>query len=197
MTEREIKIKNITDKYKNCPVKAPIVSHRGKPHTTVDFRGFTEAEKRQRDEYFMSCALELARLAAEEGEVPVGAVVLHGNEILSAEYNGREAFKNALYHAETAAIGKACQTLGGWRLPGCELFVSLEPCIMCAGAIVQSRLPRVVFAAADEKAGFFGGVADAANLPLNHKPVIEKGVLEEEAKEIIQTFFNAKRNKNT
>lgn len=197
MTERDNKIKAIADRYGSCPTPSPAVSRRGKPHTTVDLRPLSPEERLRRDEYFMSCALELARLAAEEGEVPVGAVIVRGNEILAADCNGRETYKNALYHAETAAIGKACHTLGGWRLPGCELFVTLEPCIMCAGAVIQSRLPRIVFALEDERFGFFGSVADAAELPLNHKPMIEKGVLREESREILQSFFNSKRNKNT
>lgn len=195
MTDREKRISEVVGKYASCPYKSPAVARWGKPHTTVDFKGISPEERLKRDEFYMSCAMELASLAAEDGEVPVGAVVVRGDEIISADFNGREVLKNALYHAETAAIGKACQKMGGWRLPGCELFVTLEPCIMCAGAIVQARMPRVVFAVSDEKAGFFGGVCDASSMPLNHKPTLEVGVLEAEARELLQSFFKKKRIK--
>ena len=192
---REERIEEIIAPYKSCPYKAPKVGRRGKPHTTVDYSGISESEKLARDEFYMSCALELAREALLWGEVPVGAVIVRGDEIISADFNGRETEKNALYHAETTAVGKACANMGGWRLPGCELYVTLEPCIMCAGAIVSARVPRVVFGAEDPKAGFFGGVADAREMPLNHKPVVTSGVCRDESAALLQEFFGRKREK--
>lgn len=194
MTNREDIITSVTDRYAVCPYKAPKTARRGKPHTTVDFSGIGQDEIRLRDEFYMRCAMELAERAAEMGEIPVGAVIVCGDKIIAAEFNGRETEKNALYHAECMAIDKACRTLGGWRLPGCELFVTLEPCIMCAGGVISSRLPRVVYGAADPKAGFFGSVADAAALPLNHKPKVISGILEAECAEILKKFFEKKRN---
>ena len=193
MSCRENIISEIISRYACCPYPAPKTARRGKPHTTVDLSGLSDEDKRLRDEFYMSCALELARASAEFGEVPVGALVVRGSDIIAADFNGRESEKNALYHAETAVIGKACEALGGWRLPGCELFVTLEPCIMCAGAIVSSRMPRVVFAADDAKAGFFGSVADVNALPLNHKPNVTQGVLADESIRLLSEFFKAKR----
>ena len=172
---------------------SPTVSRRGKPHTTVDFSRMTADGIARRDGYFMDVALRLAEAALEAGEVPVGALVVRGNEIISADYNGRESEKNALYHAECAAIEKACRALGGWRLPGCELFVTLEPCIMCAGAVVSARVPRVVFGARDERAGFFGSAADARDFGLNHTPTVTSGVREAEALALMKRFFEGKR----
>ena len=194
MSDRERKIKDIIEKYAACPYKAPKTARRGKPSTTVDFSGISKDEVRLRDEFYMRCALELARASLEYGEVPVGALIVRGEEIIAADFNGRESLKNALYHAETAAVGKACDALGGWRLPGCELYVTLEPCIMCAGAIISARVPRVVFGATDAKAGFFGSVADAVAFPLNHKPHVTGGVLSAETAEILTEFFEKKRN---
>ncbi|MBR6807142.1 MAG: nucleoside deaminase [Clostridia bacterium] len=141
----------------------------------------------------MSCAIELGRCAASVGEIPVGALIVCGGEIIAADFNGRETEKNALYHAECAVIDKACRALGGWRLPGCELYVTLEPCIMCAGGVISSRLPRVIFGSNDPKGGFFGSVADATAFGLNHKPVITKGILERECGELLREFFQRKR----
>ncbi len=191
--DREKIISEIISKYKDCPYPAPAVHRRGKPHTTVDFAGISEEVKSLRDEFYMSCALELAEASLSFGEVPVGAVMVRGDRIISADFNGRESEKNALYHAEVAVIGKTCREMGGWRLPGCELFVTLEPCIMCTGAIFQARVPRLVFGAADPKAGFFGGIADACEMPLNHKMNVTSGVLAEEAKKLLEDFFGKKR----
>lgn len=191
--DRQTLIKEIIKKYESCPYPAPKVQRRGKPHTTVDFSGIDAETKRLRDEFYMRCALELASLAAERDEVPVGALVVMGERILSADFNGRETEKDALYHAEVSVIHGACRTLGGWRLPGCELFVTLEPCIMCAGAVISSRLPRVVFGAADAKAGAMGGVFDANELPLNHKAAVTAGILKEESEEMLRRFFEGRR----
>ena len=151
------------------------------------------------DEYFMRKALELAKESALEGEVPVGAVVVKDGEIVGTGRNRREIGKNALYHAELEAIDNACKRLGGWRLWQCDLFVTLEPCPMCAGAIINSRIKKVVFGARDSKAGSFGSVADFNELPYNHKPEIISGVLENECSEILSLFFAElrQRKKNT
>lgn len=145
------------------------------------------------DEVFMREALHLAREAAAEGEVPVGAVVVKNGEIVARGRNRRETAKNALSHAELEAIGGACRALGGWRLWECELFVTLEPCPMCAGAAINSRLRRVVFGARDPKAGSCGSVTDLFALPYNHRPQLVGGVLEEECSALLTEFFKKLR----
>lgn len=137
----------------------------------------------------MRVALEEARIAALEGEVPVGAVVVKNGEIISQAHNRRERDKNALAHAEVLAIDAACKALGGWRLWECELFITLEPCPMCSGAIINSRLKRVVYGANDTKAGCCGSVVDLFSFPFNHVPKIESGLLQNECKEELQNFF--------
>ena len=131
------------------------------------------------DEQLMQAALEEARTAAALGEVPVGAVVAKDGEIIARAHNLRESGKNAIYHAELLAIDAACKALGGWRLWQCELFVTLEPCPMCSGAIINSRLKRVVYGARDPKAGCCGSLTDLFALPFNHHPVMEQGLLED------------------
>ena len=148
-----------------------------------------------RDEKFMLRALELARASALEGEVPVGAVVVRGDEIVGEGRNRREAGKNALYHAELEAIDNACKALGGWRLWQCDLYVTLEPCPMCAGAIINARIVRVIFGAYDKKAGSFGSVTDLSALPYNHKPEICGGFMEEQCARELSDFFLRLRNK--
>ena len=147
------------------------------------------------DEKFMRRALELARLAASLGEVPVGAVIVKNGKIIAEGYNRREADKNATAHAELIAIDKACRALGGWRLFDCELYVTLEPCPMCAGAIVNSRIKRVVCAAKDPRAGAFGSLLNLNFYPLNHKPVIEFGLFGDESAELLRSFFGRLRKK--
>lgn len=137
----------------------------------------------------MQLALAEARAAAGEGEVPVGAVVARRGELVAAAHNRREGDKNALCHAELLAIGAACKALGGWRLWECELFVTLEPCPMCAGAIINSRIRRVVYAARDAKAGCCGSVLDLFGQPFNHRPSVEQGLLEEESAALLAEFF--------
>lgn len=141
------------------------------------------------DYEWMGAALEEARKAAELGEVPVGAVIVRRGEIVAAAHNTRETQRNATHHAELLAIDAACKALGGWRLWECELFVTLEPFPMCAGAIINSRLRRVVYGAADTKAGCCGSVTDLFALPFNHHPVVEKGLRAEEAGELLAGFF--------
>lgn len=143
----------------------------------------------------MQAALEEARLAFEAGEVPVGAVIAKDGEIISRAHNLRETGKNALYHAELMAIDQACRALGGWRLWQCELFVTLEPCPMCSGAIINSRLRRIVYAASDPKAGCCGSLTDLFSLPFNHHPVIEHGLMESESQQLLQQFFASLRQK--
>ncbi len=140
-------------------------------------------------------ARALAREAAEEGEVPIGCVVVKDGEIIGRGRNKREVLKNALCHAEIMAIHQACETLGGWRLPGCELYVTLEPCPMCAGAIINARIEKVYFGAYDPKAGSCGSVTNLFDLPYNHKPALEAGVLEEECAGILKEFFRDLREK--
>lgn len=141
------------------------------------------------DEKIMKKAIELAKISGDDGEVPVGAVVTKNGEIVATGRNRREIGKNALYHAELEAIDSACKALGGWRLWQCELYVTLEPCPMCAGAIINSRIKRVVFGASDSKAGSFGSVVDFNNLPYNHKPEIVSGVLKDECSSLLSDFF--------
>ena len=143
----------------------------------------------------MQLALQQAQLAADMEEVPVGAVVALNGEPIAMAHNTRETEKNATHHAELLAISRACEKLGGWRLWQCELFVTLEPCPMCSGAIINSRLRRVVYGAADPKAGCCGGLTDLFALPFNHHPVIEKGLCEEQATALMHQFFERLRQK--
>ncbi len=145
------------------------------------------------DSEYMLEALALAREAAEAGEVPVGCVVVCDGAIVGRGRNRREEGRNALCHAEIEAINQACRSLGGWRLWQCTLYVTLEPCPMCAGAILQARIPRVVFGARDEKFGACGSVCDLFSMDFNHHPKMEGGVLEEEAKSLMQDFFRELR----
>lgn len=147
------------------------------------------------DTELMRLALAEAEKAFALGEVPVGAVVAKDGEVVAAAHNTRETEKNATHHAELLAIDRACRALGGWRLWQCDLFVTLEPCPMCAGAIVNSRIRRVVYGAKDEKAGCCGSVTDLFALPFNHKPAVEGGLLENESRALLQKFFERLREK--
>ena len=141
------------------------------------------------DKDFMEMALELAKEAAAEGEVPVGCVIVRGGQVVGRGRNRRETGKTALGHAEIEAISQACTALGGWRLWECTLYVTLEPCPMCAGAIVNARIPRVVFGASDAKCGACGSVCDIFSMDFNHHPAVTGGVCAEEATELLQQFF--------
>ncbi len=141
------------------------------------------------DAVFMEEALALAREAAAEGEVPVGCVIVRGDRIVGRGRNRRETAKTALGHAEIEAIADACHTLGGWRLWDCTLYVTLEPCPMCAGAIINARIPRVVYGAADRKAGSCGSVCDLFAMDYNHHPQVVAGVREEECASLLKEFF--------
>lgn len=142
---------------------------------------------------FMRAAIELAKESEKQGEVPVGAVVVKNGTIVGTGKNRRETGKNALYHAEMEAINNACKSLGGWRLWNCDLYVTLEPCPMCAGAIINSRIRRVYFGAYDNKAGSFGSVANFNMLPYNHKPEIYGGIMEDECSQMLTDFFKTLR----
>lgn len=148
------------------------------------------------DAFFMREAIKEAMLAEKEGEVPIGAVIVRNGEIIARAHNERETLKDATRHAEITAIERACAVLHGWRLIGCDLYVTLEPCPMCAGACVNSRLVRVIYGAPDLRAGAFGSVIDLNSFPLNHKPEIVGGVLADECLLPIRSFFIRKRNKN-
>ena len=147
------------------------------------------------NEKFMRRCLQLAEIASAEGEVPVGAVVVCDGEIVGEGRNRREYGKNALYHAEIEAIDNACKTLGGWRLFKCDLYVTLEPCPMCAGAIINSRIKNLYFGAYDKKAGSFGSIIDFNDLGYNHKPSVFSGILEQECSELLTEFFKNLRNR--
>ena len=147
------------------------------------------------DEKFMREAIKLALLAAEHDEVPVGAVAVRDGEIIASAFNTREESKCATHHAEILAIEAACRALGGWRLPGVTLYVTMEPCVMCAGAIINARIERVVYGARDHRFGAFGSALDVNAVGLNHRPEIVGGVLGDECADILSTYFKNKRKK--
>ena len=148
------------------------------------------------DEIYMREALKLAAEAAERDEVPVGAIAVRDGKIIARASNTREESKCATHHAEILAIEEACRALGGWRLPGVTLYVTMEPCAMCAGAIINARIPRVVYGAPDMRFGAFGSLIDLSEVPLNHKPEVARGVLGDEAANILSAYFRAKRKKS-
>lgn len=141
------------------------------------------------DRDFMQEALRLATEAAQDGEVPVGCVIVRAGEIVGRGRNRREKGKSALAHAELEAIAQACATLGGWRLWECTLYVTLEPCPMCAGAIVNARIPRVVYGASDAKCGAVRSVCSLFSMDFNHHPTVEAGLMQEESAALLQEFF--------
>ena len=145
------------------------------------------------DIQFMEAALELALEAAADGEVPVGCVIVRRGEIVGRGRNRREGDKSALAHAELEAIADACRNLGGWRLWECTLYVTLEPCPMCAGAIINARIPRVVYGAGDAKCGAVRSVCSMFSMEFNHHPEVEAGVLETECAQLLTEFFKKLR----
>ena len=147
--------------------------------------------------YFMGEALKEAALAFEKNEVPIGAVIVKNGVIVSKGHNTRESEKNALHHAEIKAIDGACKALGGWRLCGCDMFVTVEPCMMCAGAVINSRIERVFYGTADVKAGGFGSVVDLNRYPFNHTPVVIGGIMQKEASLLLSDFFKKLRTQNS
>lgn len=146
------------------------------------------------DNKFMEAALTEAKKAFDKKETPVGAVIVKDGKIISRAHNMRETKKNALMHAEITAIDKACKKLGGWRLCGCDIYVSLEPCPMCAGAIIGARIDNVFFGAYDKKAGAFGSVCDLSGL-FAHKVNASGGIYEKESSDILKLFFEKLRKK--
>ena len=150
----------------------------------------------QTREAYMRLALREAAKAAAIDEVPVGAVVIREGKVVARAHNKRETGKNPCAHAELLAIQKAAKKLGGWRLPGCQLYVTLEPCPMCAGAILNARLEEVYFGAYDPKAGCFGSLCYLNALPFNHHPQITGGILQEECARILKEYFRQKRKKS-
>ena len=145
------------------------------------------------DEKWMRAALSEAQKAADEGETPVGAVLVAGGELIAAGHNAREAKHDVTSHAEMEAIRAAASKKGDWRLSDMTLYVTLEPCPMCAGAVINARIPRVVFGAYDKKAGAMGTVYDLAEGKLNHRPEVRGGVLESECARLLSSYFRNKR----
>ena len=156
-----------------------------------DTQSRSDAEREiSEDHQWMAVALDAAREAAELGEVPVGAVVVQGGKLIARSHNRREIDRDPLAHAEILAIRQAAEVIGGWRLIGCSLYVTLEPCAMCAGALVNSRVETLVFSARDPKAGFCGSLGDLLRDPrLNHRLEVREGVLEEESRILLKGFF--------
>lgn len=146
------------------------------------------------DTKFMQMALHEAEKAAKAGETPVGAVIVQNGAVIARGFNKRETKKNALLHAEIIAIDKACKKLGGWRLPDCDIYVTLEPCPMCAGAIIQSRINNVYFGAFDKKSGCLGSVCDLSGV-LPHKIEYTGGIMQHECEQILKNFFKELRKR--
>ena len=146
------------------------------------------------DEEYMREALRLAAIAEDIDEVPIGAVVVWDGIIVGRGYNTRETSKCATHHAEILAIEEACRTLGGWRLHKATLYVTLEPCAMCAGAIINARIPRVVYGARDLRFGALGSLLDLAKIPFNHIPKVDGGVLGDECSSALTSYFKKKRS---
>ncbi len=144
---------------------------------------------------YMKEALSLAREAEEMDEIPVGALLVVDGRVVGRGKNAKERARCATCHAEMLAIEEACRTLGGWRLPNATLYVTLEPCPMCAGAVINAHVGRVVFGAADPKGGAFGGLTDLAALPFNHRPKVTGGILTEECAALLSAYFKRKRAK--
>lgn len=142
---------------------------------------------------FMLAAYEMAKQAYDDGEVPVGAVIVRENEIVAKGRNRREKAKNALLHAEIDAIDNACKALGGWRLWNCELYVTLEPCPMCAGAIINAHIPKVYFGAYDFKNGSCGTITNLFEMPYNFKPECVGGIMADECSALLKDFFKKLR----
>lgn len=142
---------------------------------------------------FMLAALEMARQAYDDGEVPVGAIIVREGKIIARGRNRREKEKNALLHAEIDAINKACRLLGGWRLWNCEIYVTLEPCPMCAGAIINAHIPKVYFGAFDFKNGSCGTVTNLFEMPYNFKPEYEGGIMADQCADLLKSFFKKLR----
>ena len=144
---------------------------------------------------YMDLALEEAKVAEGEDEVPIGAVIVRGGKVIAKAHNRREGSKCATHHAEILAIEEACRALGGWRLPDTTIYVTLEPCAMCAGAIINARIPTVVYGAPDLRFGAFGSLLDLSEVPLNHKPELRRFVKADECRNMLSEYFRQKRKK--
>lgn len=148
-------------------------------------------------ETFMQKAIEEAKKAEKIGEIPIGAVIVKEDNVIATGYNKREIRKNALLHAEIEAINNACEKIGNWRLINCDLYVTLEPCPMCAGAIINSRIKKLIFGAKDTKAGSCGSVINLFELKYNHRPEVISGVMEVKCRNLLSNFFkNLRQNKS-
>ena len=149
------------------------------------------------DEGYIRECMALASEAEAIDEVPVGAMIVRDGVVIARAYNTRESSRCATHHAEILAIEEACRVLGGWRLPGVTLYVSMEPCAMCAGAIINARIPRVVYGARDYRFGAFGSLIDLAKVPFNHIPQVVGGVLADECSGQLTAYFRKKRDKSS
>lgn len=149
----------------------------------------------EQDIEFMDLAIAEAKIAENEDEVPIGAIIVRNGKVIARAHNRRENSKCATHHAEILAIEEACKALGGWRLPETTIYVTLEPCAMCAGAIINARIPNVVYGAPDIRFGAFGSLIDLSEIPLNHKPEIKRFVRMDECKNLLGEYFKKKRKK--
>ena len=148
------------------------------------------------DEKFMKMALHQAKLAVKHREVPVGAVIVRDGEVIAKAYNRKERYGCANYHAEMVAIKKACKVIGDWRLTGCDIYVTLEPCPMCAGALINARVDNIYFGAYDPKAGCCGTLYDLpSDKRFNHRPAVTGGIMEQECGRILKDFFKEHRTR--
>jgi tRNA(adenine34) deaminase len=171
-----------------------MMTHRRRPAVRVSHDPCMAARFFERDEFFMRLALREAERALEHDDVPIGAVVVHGGEVVGAGHNERELRQDPTAHAEALALREAARALGSWRVLESVLYVTLEPCAMCAGAIVLARVPRVVYGCADPKAGAAGSVLDVLAEPrLNHRPQVDGGLLALECAALLTDFFASRR----
>ena len=171
----------------------PIKADKHLPEGVADRLPDGVTDETERREFFMREAIKLAKTSLDSGDVPVGCVIVRHNEIIAAACNEREKEKCATSHAETLAVERACRALGGWRLVACEMFVTLEPCPMCAGAIANARVPKLYIGAPDPKGGAAGGMFDLFKTNVNHKPDIFRDILSDECSELLRSFFSEKR----
>ena len=151
-------------------------------------------EMKNSDEYYMSLALNEAKKAYKKGEVPIGCVIVKDDKVIAKAYNKREGLGLSLAHAEVLAIKKACKKLHDWRLEGCTMYITLEPCVMCSGAIIQSRIPKVVYGALDYRFGTHKSIMNLFDVKFNHTVDIRGGVMEEECSSLIKDFFKDLRS---
>ena len=174
-------------------VNRPIKAEKDLPEGIADRLPEGVKDETERREFFMREAIKASKMSLESDDVPVGCVIVRHNEIISAAFNEREKEKCATSHAETLAIERACRALGGWRLVACEMFVTLEPCPMCAGAIANARIPKLYIGAPDPKGGAAGGMFDLFATNVNHKPEIFRDILAEDCAALLKDFFSNKR----